>query len=45
MCPAVFLSRQILVTWTSAKAYVLAHKHTENVLPPGVNLSTEEKGM
>lgn len=42
MSPAVFLSRQMLVTWTSEKAYVLVHKHTENVLSPGVNLSTEE---
>lgn len=42
MSPAVFLSRQMLVTWTSEKACVLVHKHTENVLSPGVNLSTEE---
>lgn len=45
MSPAVLLSRQMLVTWTSAKGYVLVHKHTENVPPLGVNLSTEENGM
>lgn len=45
MSLVVFLFRQMLVTWTLVKAYVLVHKATENVLPLGVNLSTEENGM